>query len=176
MSIEGKKIAILVDDYFEESELYIPSEILKKNKGDITIIASKKKKIKSMKGADKGKVFTSDLSLEDAASKNYDALVLPGGIINSNHLRINEKAQSWVIDFIDSGRLVAASGYSSLILVSADLVEEKQLTSPPEIQDDIRNAGGEWTNRPVVVDRNLITSSGIDSSLKFSERIVAWLQ
>lgn len=176
MSIEAKNVAILVDDYFEESELSIPTKILKMNKCDVTIISAKKKKVQSMKETDKSRVSTADLLLEDAASKDYDALVLPGGIINSSHLRINEKAQSWVIDFVDSGKLVAASGYSSLILVSADLIEEKQLTSPPEIQDDILNAGGEWTNRPVVVDGNLITSSGVDSSRKFSDRIVTWLK
>ncbi|HEX5797798.1 MAG TPA: DJ-1/PfpI family protein [Candidatus Saccharimonadales bacterium] len=160
-----KKIAILIGDYFEESELTAPIKLFKKNRADVTIVSARKKKLQAMNGADKSKTFTSDLLLEDADSKDFDALVLPGGIYNATSLRINDKAQAWAVDFIDNGRPVAASGYSSLLLVSADLVEERRLTSPPEIKDDIKNAGGEWINRSVVVDKNLITCrSGKDSN------------
>ncbi len=172
MNIAVKKIAVLVDNYFEESELSVPFKLLTKNKKDVTIISSSGKQLRSMDEASQGKAFDADLLLKDADSKDYDALVLPGGIFNANSLRLNEKARSWAVDFIDSGKLLAAPGYSSLLLVSADLVEERQLTSPPEIQDDIKNAGGEWTNRPVVVDGNLITSRGSEESKKFSESIL----
>jgi len=170
-----KKIAMLVADCFEESELTVPQKVLAENAIEVVIIAAENKKLQSMKGTDKGKNFTADLLVQDAASKDYDALVLPGGIFNANDLRLNEKAQSWAVDFLDSERPVAASGYASLLLVSADLVEEKQLTSPPEIQDDIKNAGGEWTNRPVVVDGKLITSRSSEDSEAFCKTLLSLL-
>lgn len=172
MSTAGKKIAILVSDYFEESELIAPIKLFKENVENVTIVSAHGRRLQAMNGTDKSKTFTADLLLGDADSKDFDALVLPGGIYNATSLRINEKAQAWAVDFIDSDRPTAVSGYSSLLLVSADLVEGRQLTSPPEIQDDIKNAGGEWTSRSVVVDKNLITCQGSEDSIKLGNSLL----
>ena len=175
MEKKSKKIAVLVEDYFEEAELTIPIKILEKNKMKVTIISSSSKRLKSMKGRENGNDFNADLLLDEASSKDYDALILPGGIFNADQLRMNEKAQAWAIDFIDNNKLVAASSYAPWLLVSADLVEEKKLTSTPTLKDDVCNAGGEWTNRPVVVDGNLITSRGGEDIEKFAASIIDWL-
>jgi protease I len=127
-----------------------------------------------LKGVEKGKSFNADLLLDEASSKDYDALVLPGGIFNADRLRMNEKAQAWAVEFLDTDRLIAAVGYASLLLISADLIEEKRLTSALSLKDDIRNAGGEWANRPVVVDENLITSRGQKDIEVFSDSILKW--
>lgn len=175
MEKKSKKIAILVDNYFEESEFVVLNKKLSNNGYDVTIISSGGKKMHSMKGFKHGDSFNADLLLSEASSKDYDALVLPGGIFNADQLRVNEKAQAWTIDFIDNDKLVAASSYAPWLLVSADIVEEKKLTSSPTLKDDVSNAGGEWTKRPVVVDGNLITSRGGEDIDKFATSIVDWL-
>lgn len=170
-----RKIAILVGDYFEETEMITLIKALRNTKNKLAIISVDGEKLQSIKGIDKGKVFKPDFVLSDTDQKDYDVLILPGGILNAIKLRINEKAQSWAAEFIDSGRLVASSGYSSLLLISADLIEEKQIASPQEIKDDVKNAGGEWTSRPVVIAGNLITGNGTGNVEVFCRSILDWL-
>ena len=170
----AKRIAMLVDNYFEESELSAPAKILAEN-NKITIISTNGKNLKAMKGPDQTSTeFIADLLLKDARSRDYDALILPGGIINADRLRANHQAQKWATDFLDSSRLVAATSYAPWLLVSADLVEEKRVTGSPTIKDDIKNAGGEWTDRSVVIEDNLITATGEKSIGKFIDSILEW--
>jgi protease I len=176
MGKKSKKIAIIVDNYFEEMEFTILLKTLKSNGNLAAIISPSGKNLKSMKDTQGGKEFEADLSLEEASSEDYDALVLPGGIFNANRLRVNKEAQAWVSEFISSDRLVAACGYAVWLLVSADIVEEMKLTSPPTLKDDVCNAGGEWTNRAVVVEDNLITTRGGSDTGKFADSIVDWLK
>jgi len=159
MSIKGKRVAILVHNYFEQAEFEEPLQALKNAGATVSIIsATDSIELQAMKHVDKGTSFTADLLLKDAQPGDYDALVLPGGAINADHLRAVDAAREWVVEFLDSDKPLAVICHAPWVLVSADAVDGKRLTSYHTIKDDIVNAGGEWTNRPVVVDGNLITS------------------
>lgn len=175
MNITSKHMAILVDDYFEQSEFEEPIDALEIAGAEVTVIsAGDSTELQDMRHISFADKFTADLLLNDARIEDYDALVLPGGVINSDNLRMNEKAQSSVVDFMDQGKLVAAICHAPWLLISADVVEGKQLTSFPTLQDDIRNAGGEWTDQPAVIDNNLVTSRKPDDLSFFNEAIISW--
>ena len=172
MGAKDKRIAVLTGNYFDEAEMAMIIKILRGKANEVTIISADKKELQSISGVGRGKTFKADLLLDDTDFTSYEVLVLPGGILNALKLRINEKVKAEAIKFVDRGKLLAVSGYSTLLLVSADLIEEKKLTSPREIEDDIKNAGGEWTNRAVVVDGNLITSSGSTNTEGLANRVI----
>ena len=175
MDIRGKKIAILTHNYFEQAELEEPLSTLKNAGAEVTIISADKKKLQGLNHVDKGDTFQADLLLKSANSDDYDALVLPGGAINADSLRIDEQAQQWVIDFLDSGRPVAAICHAPWLLVSADVLEGKRLTSYHTIRDDVSNAGGDWVDSPVAIDDNLITSRQPDDLPHFNDAIIEML-
>ncbi|HEX5744152.1 MAG TPA: type 1 glutamine amidotransferase domain-containing protein [Candidatus Saccharimonadales bacterium] len=176
MDISGKHIAVLVHDYFEQSEFEEPISALKDAGAEVTVIAaSTNKSLTGMDHAKQGDTFQADLLLEQASSGDYDALVLPGGAINADHLRAVEAAKQWVGDFLDSGKPLAAICHAPWVLVSADAVEGRRLTSYHTIRDDITNAGGEWVNQPLVIDENLITSRGPDDLPQFNDAVIRML-
>lgn len=176
MDITGKKIAILTHNYFEQAELDEPLSTLKDAGGEVTIIsASGDKKLRGMNHAEMGDNFTADLLLEEANDIDYDALVLPGGAMNADALRMVDGARQWTTDFLNSGRPLAVICHASWVLVSADLVDGHRLTSFFTIQDDINNAGGDWVDEPVVIDDNLITSRKPDDLPQFNEAIIKML-
>lgn len=175
MDISGKHIAVLVDDYFEQAEFDEPISTLKDAGGEVTVIATRQKELHGMNHAQAGETFAADLLLAQASSGDYDALVLPGGAINADQLRVNEAAQQWATDFLDSGRPLAAICHAPWLLVSADAVEGKRLTSYHTIKDDITNAGGEWVDLDVVIDGNLITSRKPDDIPVFTDALITML-
>jgi protease I len=170
-SLSGKHIAILVDNYFEQAEFEEPLRALKDAGAEVTVISTKEMKLQGLNHVDKGDKFEADLLLDQADWVDYDALVLPGGAINADSLRVNEDAKQMVIEFMESGKPVAAICHAPWLLVSADLVEGRKLTSYHTIQDDIINAGGEWVDMPVVIDGNLITSRQPDDIPQFNQAI-----
>lgn len=176
MDVSNKHVAILVHNFFEQSEFEEPLNALRKAGAKVTVIAAGKKKLQSLNHADKGDEFRADLLLTAANSDDYDALVLPGGALNADVLRMNETARQWVIDFLDSERPLAVICHAPWVLVSADVVEERRLTSYYTIQDDIRNAGGEWVDWAVVVDDNLITSRKPDDLPEFNNALIDMLE
>ena len=167
-----KKAAILVDNYFEQAEFEAPLAALQANSIAVDVIAAKQKDLTALQHANKGKTFTADLLLGDAIAGDYDVLVLPGGVMNADRLRMDKTAQHWVCDFLDHGKTIAAICHAPWLLVSADAVEGRRLTSYYTLQDDIRNAGGEWADFPVLVDRNLITSRQPDDLPGFCNAIL----
>lgn len=171
MDLSGKHIAILVDNYFEQAEFEEPLSYLRDAGAEVTIIALKARDLQGLNHVDKGDKFQADLLLAEASSVDYDALVLPGGAINADGLRINEDAQEWARDFLESGRPLAAICHAPWLLVSADLIEGRRLTSYYTIADDIRNAGGDWVDEEVVVDNNLITSRKPDDIPAFNNAL-----
>jgi protease I len=175
MNLIGKDVAILVSDYFEQAEFEVPIKALKDADATVVVISSVDKKLHGLHHVDKGDVFTADLLLEDAIPDDYDALVLPGGAINADALRMNKEAQSWVKEFLDTGKPLAAICHAPWLLVSADVLDGRKLTSYYTIQDDISNAGGEWLDQQVVIDQNLITSRQPDDLPAFSEALIAML-
>ena len=157
-SIKQAKILIMATDGFEQSELFVPLEKLRAAGATVQIAAPKKGDIKGWDTDNWGKSVTADLLIDDIDADDFDALVLPGGQINPDILRINEKAVELVLDFLDSEKIVAAICHAPWLLVEADAVEGRTLTSWPSVKTDIENAGGDWVDEEVVVDDNIITS------------------
>jgi protease I len=176
MSVEGKKIAILVDNYFEQAEYEEPLEQLKAAGADVTAVATSQKELHGMQHVKIGDGFTADALLNDIEFDDYDVLVLPGGVINADKLRMNDRAREWVVRFTDEGKLIAAICHAPWLLVSAGVVKGQELTSYYTLQDDIRNAGAQWTDEEVIVSDNFITSRKPDDIPAFVEAIQNWQQ
>jgi protease I len=176
MDISGKKVAVLVDDYFEQAEFEEPINALKKAGAQVAVITTNDgKDLHGLQHVKMGDSFTADLLLDDARPEDYDALVLPGGAVNADKLRMNNKAREWVKQFLDAGKPLAVICHAPWVLVSAGCVRGRKLTSYYTIQDDIRNAGGDWIDQEVVVDQNLITSRQPDDLPAFNEALINML-
>jgi protease I len=169
--INGKKVAVLVDHGFELVELTEPVKALK-NAGAIVSIISKEKKVKAWNLKEWGEEFTTDLLLESANPSNFDALLLPGGVMNPDKLRMNPKAVEFVKTIMESNKPVAAICHGPWTLIETGLLKGKKLTSWPSLQTDLKNAGAEWSDQPVVVDRGLVTSRKPDDIPAFNEKMI----
>jgi len=175
MEVAGKKVAILVHNYFEQSEFEQPLRALKEAGVGVTVITTDDAPLYGMRHAKMGSKFLADLHLDHAQASDYDGLVLPGGVINADTLRMIPQAQQFAISFLDEGKVLAAICHVPWLLVSADAVEGQRLTSYYTLQDDIRNAGGEWIDQPVIIDHNLITSRQPDDLPDFCKAILKML-
>jgi protease I len=175
-SIRNKRAAVLVFDLFEQAEFEEPLRALKRVGIVTTVISAHEKNLQAMQHNKPGDTFRADILLKDARVDDYNVLVLPGGALNADKLRMVKKARAWVNDFLDRGELIAAICHAPWLLVSADAVEERRLTSYYTLQDDIRNAGGEWVDLPVVIDGNIITSRMPDDLDDFNNAIIDWLK
>lgn len=154
----NKRVAILVTDGVEQAELEGPLHALE-DAGAIPIIVSLKHgKFQAMHHADKGDEFEVDETLDHAKAVDFDALLIPGGLLNPDTLRSTKEAVAFVRDFANAGKPIAAICHGPWLLIEAGIVEGRRLTSWPAIQTDVKNAGGEWVNEPVVVDNGLVTS------------------
>jgi protease I len=171
--LSGKKVAVLATDYFEEAELTGPVKALKDAGATVEIIAPKSGEIKGLKHVEPGQAVKVDKTLDEADPADYDALVLPGGAVNADHLRIEKKAQDFVIKLMDEmGKPTAVICHAPWLLVSAGLARGRRLTSYHTIQDDLRNAGADWVDEEVVVDGNLITSRKPDDLPAFNSALI----
>ncbi len=170
--LTGKKIAILATNGFEESELFEPKKAFEKSGAEIYIIAPEKGKIKAWDNNDWGKSIKVDITIDDARETDYDALVLPGGVINPDKLRRYPKAVDFVRQFFVAKKLVAAICHGPQLLIEADLVRGRKLTSFSSIKKDLINAGASWIDKEVVLDGNLLTSRNPDDLKVFSETII----
>ena len=175
MAVTDKKAAVLVDNYFEQAEFEAPVRALKDAGVAVAVVSSAGRELQGMQHADKSRTFMADLLLDDAHADDYDALVLPGGAINADHLRMVPAAQEWVQDFMERGKPLAVICHAPWVLVSADVVNGRKLTSYYTTQDDIRNAGGEWVDDSVVIDGSLITSRKPDDLPAFNEALLSML-
>jgi protease I len=173
--LTGKKVAVLVDNYFEEAEFSGPIDALRKAGAEVEIIAPEAGELQALKHADKGQVYRAEKSLDEVKIDEYDGLVLPGGAVNADSLRMNDKAKIWVKKFMNIGKPVAAICHAPWLLASAGLAKGRRLTSYFTIQDDMRNAGANWVDEEVVIDGNLITSRQPDDVPAFSNAFIAML-
>lgn len=173
--LTGKKVAVVVDDYFEQAEFTGPVDALKEAGANVEVIATKAGEIHGLHHVDKGDTFTADKSLDEVQIGDYDAIVLPGGAINADSLRMNEVARTWVKQFLEQGKPVAAICHAPWLLVSAGVAAGRKLTSFETIQDDMRNADAEWVDEEVVVDDSLITSRKPDDVPAFNKAIIGML-
>lgn len=172
--LEGKKIAVLVTDGFEQSELTEPVKAIESEGGEVEIISPEKDKVKSWNKGKWGKEFTVDKLLEDASPEEYDGLLLPGGVMNPDQLRKNEDAVDFVKSFFEHGRQkpVAAICHGPWTLINAGVVQGKTMTSYPSLEQDLVNAGANWCDEEVVVDHGLITSRNPDDLPAFNKKMV----
>jgi len=171
MNITDAKIAILVDNNFEQAEFEVPLQQLKAAGAQVTVVGASTKDLQALQHTKQGDAFKADELLESIDPEEFDVLVLPGGVVNADKLRMNTDARAWATRFIDQNKIVAAICHAPWLLVSADIVEGRRLTSYYTLQDDVRNAGGEWIDQPVVVDSHLITSRKPDDLDDFIEAI-----
>ena len=170
--LQNKQIAILAADGFEQAELEGPKKILEKAGAKTVIVSLKKGKIQGMQHADKGDEFPVDCLLADARVEDFDALVLPGGLMNPDTLRSTPAAVDFVRAFADAGKPIGAICHAPWILIEAGLIAGRTLTSWPAIQTDVKNAGGKWVDQEVVVDGNLTTSRKPDDIPAFGARLI----
>ena len=170
--IDKARIAILATDGFEKSELFEPRRQLQAAGATVTIVSLEKGEIKSWDETDWGESVAVDKTLDEVKVGDFDALVLPGGQINPDKLRTEKKAVSFIRDFFESGKTLAAICHAPWLLVEAGVVEGRKLTSFQSIATDVKNAGGHWEDSEVVVDQALITSRNPDDLDAFCAKIV----
>jgi protease I len=170
--LNGKKIAILATDGFEQAELMEPRKALDEAGAKTFVISLKYGEIKGWKLKDWGDKVKVDKTLDDANPNDYDALVLPGGVINPDHLRMEPKAVTFVRQFVSTGRPVAAICHGPWTLVEADVVRGKKVTSWPSVKTDLKNAGANWVDQEVVTDGQFIFSRKPDDIPAFSKTII----
>src|SRR4051794_40145628 len=156
--LSGVRVAALGTDGFEEAELLDPMGALENAGAKPEVVSVKPGTVQALRHMDKGRVVPVSRLLHDVSADEYDALLLPGGALNADALRILPAVQAFVRDFQDAGKPMAGICRAPWLLVSAKLVRGRRLTSYHTIQDDIRNAGGEWVNEEAVVDGNWVTS------------------
>ena len=168
----SKNIAILATHGFEESELKSPKEHLEQQGWTAHIISPEGGSIKAWAEKDWGSEYTVDKTLEEVSASEYDALVLPGGVINPDKLRTNEKAIAFVQDFFRQHKPVAAICHGPQILISAEAVSGRKMTSVKSVSVDLKNAGAVWEDSEVVVDNGLVTSRTPEDLPAFNAKLV----
>ncbi|WPP49871.1 type 1 glutamine amidotransferase domain-containing protein [Catalinimonas niigatensis] len=171
-NIKNKRIAILVANGFEEVELSEPKKTLEQAGAITKIVSIEKDKVKAWDKTDWGKDYPVDLHINNAKANDFDALVLPGGQLNPDFLRVNQKAVNFVKDFAQQNKLIAAICHGPWTLIEADLVKGKRMTSYPSIKTDLKNAGAEWIDKEVVEDQGIITSRKPDDIPAFNKAII----
>lgn len=170
--LKGKRVAVLVEQGFEQVELTEPVKALREAGAEIKIVSPRKGTVKAWDRTDWGEEFPVDLDINSADAGDFDALLLPGGVMNPDKLRMNREAVQFVRAFFDEGKPVAAICHGPWVLVDADVLEGRRVTSFPSIQADLRNAGAEWVDEEVVVDEGLVTSRKPDDIPAFNRKMV----
>lgn len=172
-TLEGTKVAILVTDYFEQVELTEPKKALEEAGATTRVVAPKPGTITAFKHDTKGDTFTVDLTLDEADPDDFDAVLLPGGALNADSLRMEMKAREFVKRIDEEDKPIAVICHGPWLLISAGLVSGRTLTSYYTIQDDIRNAGGHWLNMEAVYDGNWLSSRSPKDLPVFNQTMIA---
>jgi protease I len=169
------RVLMLATDGFENDELFKPRQALLDAGAAVTLASITTDPIRGEKDGEKAESITPDLAIEDVDTDDYDALVLPGGVANPDKLRMQERAIEIISEFMEDEKIVAAICHAPWLLIEADVVDGRQLTSWPSIRTDLQNAGADVVDEPVVIDLNLITSRKPDDIPAFNEAIIAAL-
>jgi protease I len=170
--LSGKRVAVVAADMVEQVELTEPWTALVQAGAKPELISIESGEIQGFNHFDKADTFKVDKTIDEVDAGDYDALLLPGGVGNPDILRMNEKAVRFIREFFEHGKPVAAICHGPWTLVEADVVRGRRLTSWPSLNTDIRNAGGEWVDEEVVVDRGLVTSRKPDDLPAFNEKLL----
>jgi protease I len=175
-SLRGKRIAILATDGFEQAELMEPRKALDQAGAATEVISPRNGEIKGWKIKNWGDSVKVDKTLDQAHAQDYDALVLPGGVMNPDHLRMDPKAVSFVKEFVATGRPVAAICHGPWTLIEAGAVKGKTFTSWPSLNNDLKNAGANWVDKELVSDGQFISSRKPDDIPAFNQALIEMLE
>lgn len=174
-NIKGKKVAILSETGFEQSELTSPKEALQQAGVEVDIISPNMGTIRGWNDGDWGISLNVDKTVEQANEKDYAALVLPGGVMNPDKLRVSQQAVEFVKRFSEAGKPIAAICHGPQTLIESGIIEGKEMTSYHSIKTDLINAGAKWTDKEVVVDQGLITSRSPKDLPAFNAKLIEQL-
>ncbi len=171
-TLHGRKIAFVATNGVEQVELTEPQKALRDAGAEVTVISLKPGKIQGMNHDEKGDMLPVDKTLADVSPDQFDGLVLPGGVANPDYLRVDKQAVAFIKSFATSNKPVAAICHGAWTLIEADAVRGKKMTSWPSLQTDLRNAGANWVDEPMVRDGNFVTSRKPDDLAQFNKAIV----
>ncbi|HZQ47044.1 MAG TPA: type 1 glutamine amidotransferase domain-containing protein [Verrucomicrobiae bacterium] len=170
--LQGKKVAILVEKGFEQVEMTAPREALEEAGAETDLISPEDKKVKSWDLTKWGRSFKVDVPLAEARADEYDALLLPGGVMNPDKLRVNQQAVDFVKSFVDAGKPIASICHGPWTLIETGAVRGRRMTSWPSLKTDLRNAGADWVDEEVVVDNHFVTSRKPDDIPAFNQKMI----
>jgi protease I len=170
--LKGKRVAILVTDGFEQVELTSPREALQNAGAKCVIVSNANGKVQGFQHHDKADRFDVELALDQAEARDFDAVLLPGGVINGDAIRVEKAAQRFVQEIDRAGKPLFVICHGGWILISAGLVKGRTITTWPTLQDDMRNAGATWRDEECVRDRNWVSSRKPDDLPAFNREIV----
>jgi protease I len=170
--LQGKRVAVLATDGFEQVELERPVQALREAGAQVEIVSPKGGQIQGFNHFDKGHMVQVDRELAQANADDYDAIVLPGGVINPDQLRLQPRAIEFIHAFVEADKPIAAICHGPWTLINAEGVEGRRMTSWPSLEIDLRNAGAQWVDEEVVVDRGLVTSRKPDDLPAFCAKMI----
>jgi protease I len=171
-NLNGLKVAILVENGFEWVELVEPRKALDQAGAETKIVSPRDKRVRGWKFTEWGDELPVDVALDQALARNFDALLLPGGVMNPDALRMQPKAVAFVKEFFDAGKPVAVICHGPWTVIEAGAARGRQIASWPSLKTDLRNAGAEWMDREVVVDNNLVSSRKPDDIPAFNREML----
>lgn len=172
-SLGGVRVAILIEDGFEQVEMTEPRRALDEAGADTRIVSPRPQKVRGWKFTDWGDEFQIDVSLDRAVPADFDALLLPGGVLNPDRLRIEPRAVAFAKSFFDAAKPVAAICHGPWTVIETGAARGRRIASWPSLKTDLRNAGAEWVDREVVVDGNLVSSRKPDDIPAFNREMIA---
>jgi deglycase len=170
--LRGKKVAVLVTHGFEQVELTEPKKALVNEGAEVDIVSPEPGQVRGWRHTEWGDTFKVDRVLTEVRADEYDALLLPGGVLNPDKLRIEPKAVAFVKAFVDSGKPIAAICHGPWTLIEAEGVRGRKMTSYPSLRSDLKNAGATWVDQEVAVDRGLVTSRRPDDIPAFNRKMI----
>lgn len=171
--LEGLRVAILVDNGFEQVELTQPRRALEEAGATTQIVSPQRGQVRGWNHREWGDSLAVDVSIEQASADDFDALLLPGGVMNPDFLRIKPRAVAFVKAFFDAGKPVAAICHAPWTIIEAEAAGGRRIASWPSLKTDLRNAGAEWVDQEVVVDGNLVSSRKPDDIPAFNREMIA---
>jgi protease I len=171
-SLQGKKVAILVTDGFEQAELLEPRRALDEAGATTQVVSSKDGKVRGWNMKEWGQEVSVDVPLDSADPDEFDALLLPGGVMNPDHLRMDPDAVEFVQQFVEDGKPIAAICHGPWTLIEAGAVRGRKMTSWPSLQTDLKNAGANWVDQEVVRDGQFVTSRKPDDIPAFNQEMI----
>lgn len=170
------KVLIMASDGFEEAELFVPLRLLRERGCEVALAAPSRTPIQATVLDDPGRTIRPDLTIAEVNTKRWDALLLPGGLINPDHLRQDAAAVALVRRFVEQGRIVGAICHAPWLLVEAEVLKGRRVTGWRSIRTDLRNAGAEVVDAPVISDGRLVTATGPDDAAAFAEAMLQALE